>query len=197
MGFHRNQQTLSLIPWGVPKSETLKSHHRRRGCVLGQGATKKSKKGTEKKVRVPTRRGRSGDDSPSTISIQKQIGIVGISLGAPEGNGRLRPGVTWWDSRNILHPDWCVHWILRSSQRGSIGSERKNSTPPSFLGLFHSLSWFRSDSRADHVAAGYCSWRKKQKRKRISTRFVDKQTDGLNERRTVGSLGSERDRDGE
>ncbi len=56
---------------------------------------------------------------------------------------------------------------------------------------------FVSDSRADHVAAGYCSWSKKQKRKRTPTSFVDGQTDSLIERRTVGSLGSERDRDGE
>lgn len=53
MGFHRNQQTLSLIPWGVPKSETLKSHHRRRGCVLGQGATKKLKEGKGKEGKRP------------------------------------------------------------------------------------------------------------------------------------------------
>lgn len=92
----------------------------------------------------------------------------------------------------------CVHRILRSSQRRSIYRQwAQKLDAAKLLGfLFHSLSWFRSDSRADHVAAGYCSWRKKQKRKKTLTSFVDGQTDGRNERLSVGSLGSERDRDG-
>ncbi len=94
VGFHTNQQTLTLIPWGCAEVKNPKKPPSSTGLRLGAGRDEEVEgRGSEKKARVPTRRGRSGDDWPSTISIQKQIGIVGISLGAPDGNGRPPPGV--------------------------------------------------------------------------------------------------------
>jgi hypothetical protein len=133
VGFHRNQQTLSLIPWGVPKSETLKSHHRRRGCVLGQGATKKSKKG----------KGKEGKSPHTTWQIRRWFAVDNLypetdrnCRNIPGSARRKWPAATRSDVMRFTEysTPWlvCAYRILRSSQRGSIGSERKNSTPPSF-----------------------------------------------------------------
>ncbi len=145
----------------MPKSETLKSHHRRRGCVLGQGATKKSKEGEVKRRQ----------ESPHDVADQEMIRRrQSLSRNRSELSGypwerQMEMAGRHQEWRDEIHGIFCTLIGVCASDL-EIKSKRKYLSAVSaktrrrqacrvFIPLTFMISC--SDSRADRVAAGYCS----------------------------------------